>query len=198
AGLLAGRTATTHWEDLEDFASSFPEADVRPDRYVIDGNLFTCGGAAPAFDMMLHLVRARLGAAVAVDAASVFIYDQVRPATDPQPLVSLGRLNARDPRLAQAVRLMESHIAEPLTIAAIALRVGLSTRALELLFRRVLGETPGAYSLRLRLAAARRLVLDTSEPMADIAARTGFYSASAFSRAFSVAFDTPPAKMRRG
>ncbi|MGB3501769.1 MAG: GlxA family transcriptional regulator [Mesorhizobium sp.] len=198
AGLLAGRTATTHWEDLEDFASSFPEADVRPDRYVIDGNVFTCGGAAPAFDMMLHLVRARLGAAVAVDAASVFIYDQVRPATDPQPLVSLGRLNARDPRLARAVRLMESHIAEPLTIAAIALRVGLSTRALELLFRRVLGETPGAYSLRLRLAAARRLVLDTSEPMADIAARTGFSSASAFSRAFSVAFDTPPAKMRRG
>ena len=32
AGLLEGRAATTHWEDMEDFAAAFPSADVRPDR----------------------------------------------------------------------------------------------------------------------------------------------------------------------
>src|SRR6185312_16738405 len=37
AGLLEGRAATTHWEDIEDFAAAFPGSDVRPDRYVIDG-----------------------------------------------------------------------------------------------------------------------------------------------------------------
>jgi len=198
AGLLAGRSATTHWEDLEDFAASFPDADVRPDRYVIDGQVFTSGGASPTFDLMLHLVRARLGPAVALDVASVFIYDQAHAAAEAQPLVSLGRLRARDARLAQAIRLMESHVDQPLTVAAIARRVGLSTRALELLFDRSLGETPGAYALRLRLNAARRLVLDTSEPMADIAARTGFSSASTFSRAFASAFGSPPGRMRRG
>jgi AraC family transcriptional regulator, glycine betaine-responsive activator len=41
-------------------------------------------------------------------------------------------------------------------------------------------------------------VLDTTEPMADIAGRTGFSSAAAFSRAFSHAFGQPPARMRRG
>src|SRR5690606_35843677 len=61
AGLLDGRAATTHWEDFEDFAAAFPDADVRPDRYVIDGPVFTTGGAAPTFDLMLHLVRSRLG-----------------------------------------------------------------------------------------------------------------------------------------
>ena len=198
AGLLAGRSATTHWEDLEDFAASFPDADVRPDRYVIDGQVFTSGGASPTFDLMLHLVRTRLGPAVALDVASVFIYDQAHVAAEAQPLVSLGRLRARDARLAQAIRLMESHVDQPLTVAAIARRVGLSARALELLFQRSLGETPGAYALRLRLNAARRLVLDTSEPMADIAARTGFSSASTFSRAFAAAFGEPPGRMRRG
>ena len=63
---------------------------------------------------MLHLVRSRLGMAVALDVASVFIYDQARAATDAQPLVSLGRLDGYDPRLAQAIRLMESHIDRPL------------------------------------------------------------------------------------
>lgn len=195
-GLLEGRAATTHWEDLEDFAAAFPGADIRPDRYVIDGPVFTAGGASPTFDLMLHLVRSRLGMAVALDVASVFIYDQARMATDAQPLVSLGRIEGYDPRVAQAIRLMESRQDRPLTVAAIARRCGVTARTLEKAFVSAIGEPPGAYSLRLRLNAARRLVLDTSEPMADIAARTGFSSAAAFSRAFSRVFGAPPSRMR--
>lgn len=198
AGLLEGRAATTHWEDMEDFAAAFPGADVRPVRYVIDGPVFTTGGASPTFDLMLHLVRTRLGMAVALDVASVFIYDQARAATDAQPLVSLGRLDGYDPRLAQAIRLMESHVDRPLTIAAIARRVGITARTLESVFGRSIGETPGAYYLRLRLNTARRLVLDTRLAMADIAERSGFASAAGFSRAFSKSFGEAPARMRRG
>lgn len=198
AGLLEGRTATTHWEDLEDFAAAFPGADVRPDRYVIDGPIFTTGGASPTFDLMLHLIRSRLGIAVALDVASVFIYDQTRAATDAQPLVSLGRLDGYDARLAQAIRLMEAHVGQPLTTSAIARRIGVTARTLETIFRRSIGETPGAYYLRLRLNAARRLVLDTRVTMAEIAVRTGFSSAAGFSRAFAKTFGQPPARLRRG
>ncbi|RWH45278.1 GlxA family transcriptional regulator [Mesorhizobium sp.] len=198
AGLLEGRSATTHWEDMEDFSAAFPGVDVRPDRYVIDGPVFTSGGASPTFDLMLHLVRTRLGMAAALDVASVFIYDQTRAATDAQPLVSLGRLDGYDPRLAQAIRLMEAHVDEPLTIDAVAKRAGVTARTLESIFRKSIGETPGAYYLRLRLAAARRLVVDTRIAMADIAGRTGFSSAAAFSRAFSRAFGEAPVRLRRG
>lgn len=197
AGLLEGRSATTHWEDMEDFMAAFPGTDVRPDRYVIDGPVFTSGGASPTFDLMLHLVRSRLGMAVALDVASVFIYDQARAATDAQPLVSLGRLDGYDPRLAQAIRLMEAHIDQPLTISAIAKRAGVTTRTLETIFFRSIGETPGAYYLRLRLNAARRLVVDTRVAMADIGARTGFSSAAVFSRAFSRAFGQAPTRFRQ-
>ena len=195
-GCSKAARATTHWEDMEDFAAAFPGADVRPDRYVIDGPVFTTGGASPTFDLMLHLVRSRLGMAVALDVASVFIYDQARAATDAQPLVSLGRLEGYDPRLAQAIRLMETHIDQPLTVSAIARRAGVTARALEIIFRKSIGETPGAYYLRLRLNAARRLVVDTQVRMAEVAARTGFASAASFSRAFSRAFGTAPIRMR--
>lgn len=198
AGLLEGRSATTHWEDMEEFSTAFPGVDVRPDRYVIDGPVFTSGGASPTFDLMLHLVRTRLGMAAALDVASVFIYDQARAATDAQPLVSLGRLDGYDPRLAQAIRLMEAHVDQPLTIDAVARRAGVTARTLESIFRKSIGETPGAYYLRLRLSAARRLVVDTRIAMADIAGRTGFSSAAAFSRAFSRAFGEAPVRLRRG
>ena len=121
---------------------------------------------------------------------------RITAATDAQPLVSLGRLDGYDPRLAQAIRLMESHIDRPLTIAAIARRCGVTARTLETVFERAIGETPGAYHLRLRLATARRLVLDTREPLAEIAARSGFSSASSFSRAFARAFGKAPSRMR--
>jgi transcriptional regulator GlxA family with amidase domain len=197
AGLLEGRAATTHWEDMEEFSTAFPGVDVRPDRYVIDGPVFTSGGASPTFDLMLHLIRTRLGMAVALDVASVFIYDQARAATDAQPLVSLGRLDGYDPRLAHAIRLMEAHVDQPLTVAALAKRAGVTARTLESIFRKAIGETPGAYYLRLRLGAARRLVIDTRVTMADIAGRTGFSSAAAFSRAFSRAFGEAPVRVRR-
>ena len=63
--------------------------------------------------------------------------------------------------LAQAIRLMEAHVDQPLTIEAIAKRAGVTARTLESIFRKSIGETPGAYYLRLRLGAARRLVVDT-------------------------------------
>jgi len=197
AGLLDGRSATTHWEDLEDFAARFPEVTVRPDRVVVDGRVFTSGGASPTFDLMLHLIRSRFGYPLALEVASVFIYDEAHTPNDAQPLVSLGRLAGYEPRVAAAIRLMESRLDSPLTTAAIARRLGLSARSLEMLFKQALGMGPGTYYLRLRLQAARRLLLDTRLSMQVVAVRSGFGSHSAFSRTFRQHYGFSPSAYRR-
>lgn len=97
-GLLDGKNATTHWEDLEDFSVQFPKINLKPDRFVIDGNVFTTGGASPTFDFMLFLIRKRYGYPLALEVSSTFIYDGVHSATDTQPLVSLGMLENNEPR----------------------------------------------------------------------------------------------------
>jgi transcriptional regulator GlxA family with amidase domain len=183
AGLLDGRGATTHWEDLEDFAARFPQVEVKPDRWVIDGPVFTTGGATPALDCMLSLIRARNGYSAALDVASLYIYEEVNSGADVQPIVSLGRIRHHEPRVADAIRIMETHIDQPLTIAAIARRVGLSARGLEMLFLRFIETSPGAYYLTLRLHTARRLVLNTKLPIAEIAVRSGFSAIASLSRA---------------
>ena len=198
AGLLENRAATTHWEDIEDFRAAFAATHVRPDRYVIDGKVFTTGGASPTFDLMLHLVRSRQGMALALNAASVFIYDQSHAPGEPQPLVSLGRIDERDPRIAAAIRLMESHVDAPLTVAAIAKQVRVSQRTLEQEFSRLIGEPPGRYYLNLRLALARKMVSDTALAMTEIAARTGFSSAATFSRALRAQYGNAPRELRAG
>ena len=195
AGLLDGHRATVHWEDLEDLASAHPEVEVLPDRFVISGPCFTAGGAAPAADLMLHLIRTRHGAALALQVAASFI-TTAREGSEPQitPRAPPARL---DPRVAQTIARMERHLDAPQPSATLAAAVHLSPRRLETLFRQSLGQTPGAYALGLRLAAARRLLADTRHPLAEIALRTGFSSPSTLSRAFRRTFGTAPGALRK-
>ena len=170
------------------------------DRYVIDGARFTTGGASPALDLMLHLIRARHGHALALDVASIFIYDELRAAGDPQPMVSLGRLGWNEPRVAAAIRIMEERIERPIADSARWRRRRGSARGC---WRR---SSPGRSGCRRAtiiarssLNAGRRLVLETQKSMTEIAAQTGFASASAFARSFRGRFGESPraARVRR-
>ena len=195
AGLLNGHRATVHWEDHEDFAAAHPEIDTLPNRFVISQNRFTAGGAAPAADLMLHLFRARHGAALALAVAASFITTAQNgdtPQLSPQPQPT--RL---DPRIAAAITRMEQRLDTPESTAQTAAALNLSPRRYEQLFRENLGLTPGAHNLHLRLATARRMVTDTHHPLADIALRTGFSSASTLSRAFKTQFGASPNSLRR-
>ena len=101
AGLLNGRRATVHWEDLEAFQTRFPDTDVRSDRVVIDGEYATAGGASPMLDLTLELIRKRQGLAVSIEVASIFIYDQSKASDDPQPRLTLGLIEQHDARVSQ-------------------------------------------------------------------------------------------------
>ena len=75
-GLLDGLAVTTHWEDIPDLRSQFPELDVREDVPFVDqGRVVTSGGISAGIGMSLHLVQRVLGAASAVATARQMEYD---------------------------------------------------------------------------------------------------------------------------
>lgn len=194
AGLLNGYKATVHWEDHEDFAAAHPMVDLLPNRFVIDRTRFTAGGAAPAADLMLHLIRARHGPALALQVAASFI-TRAQDGHDPQ--ISPPQTNQRlEPRVAAAIARMEQRLDQPETVASLARALGLSPRRLEQMFNKNLGLSPAAYGLTLRLQAARRMITDTRHPLAEIALRCGFSSASTLSRAFAARFGQAPSRLR--
>jgi len=197
AGIIDNHRVTTHWEDLENFAFAFPQLNLVGERFVIDRNIWTSGGASPSLDMLLHYLRSTQHKSLALDVANVFIYNESKSATDVQAHVSLDRLKRIEPRLALAIEIMESTIEAPESVRQIALRVGISQRSLELLSLKHLASSPSAHYLRLRLQAARKLVLDSNSPMSDIALRCGFNSQSAFSRAFSKRYMRSPVELRK-
>ena len=196
AGILDDFQATTHWEDIDLMAERFPAVRVVQDRFHIDRGRMTCGGAAPAIDMMLHLIAARCGAALAARVAGVFIYD-----TAPDPARAQRRTGPRPNHsgvIQRATQAMEDTLDAPLPLPAIARRAGTSPRALQAQFRARMGTTPQAHYLSLRLTEALRLVRETDRSLTEIALATGFGSASSFSRAFREAHGQSARAIRSG
>jgi transcriptional regulator GlxA family with amidase domain len=194
AGLLDQHRATTHWEDLETFSERFPEVTTQNARFVAHGARWTSGGAVPAIDMMLHLIAQRHGTDLAEKVAGSFIYDSAvspaRPQGRPSPRLEHSPLTAR------AHRIMASRLEDPLSIAALADRLGVSARVLQLQFRAALKQSPRQYYLSLRLEEADRRVTQTDVPLQDIALATGFASQSSFARAYQHRFGAA-ARIRR-
>ncbi|WP_323775581.1 GlxA family transcriptional regulator [Leisingera sp.] len=194
AGLLDGHPATTHWEDLENFAARFPDVDARNDRFTVSEGRLTSGGATPAIEMLLHIISARHGAGFAARVAGLFLYDG--PATEPRPQSRLGS-HKHNALTAKANALMEAALDEPLPLSAIAETLGTSPRSLQQQFRLRLNTTPQDHYLQLRLAEARRLVTDTDLPLMEVAIATGFTSQSSFARAFRTAHGTSARDLRQ-
>ncbi|WP_298836561.1 GlxA family transcriptional regulator [uncultured Roseobacter sp.] len=183
AGVLDGHRATTHWEDLDRFASTFPGVHAENARFVADGKCVTSGGAAPAIEMMLHVIGAQHGPALAARIAGSFIYEP--PPQPARPQQRKGLPAGVSALTARVHAMMEANIEDPLSLARIAREAGLSPRALQMRFQRDLQTTPQAHYLSLRLGEAERLISDTDMAVQDIAVTTGFSSQAAFARAFS-------------
>jgi len=57
AGLLNTKSATTHWEDIDDFHSMFPDVKIKENvRWVDEGPIITAAGISAGIDMSLHLI----------------------------------------------------------------------------------------------------------------------------------------------
>jgi len=79
AGLLQGKSVTTHWEDIADLRALFPEADVQTGtRWVDTGHVITSAGISAGIDMSLQLVARLEGEDLALRTARQMEFDWQR------------------------------------------------------------------------------------------------------------------------
>jgi LacI family transcriptional regulator len=103
----------------------------------------------------------------------------------------------RDAVVSRAVGLMLQRPEGGLSATALAKRIGLSRRALEVRFQRALGHGPATEMRRRRLALVRRLLSDTEFTLEQISERTGFCGAHHLAAQFKRTFGLTPGEHRR-
>lgn len=101
-----------------------------------------------------------------------------------------------DPHVGRALALMHAEPARAWTVEMLAQEAGASRSALAKRFVDLVGEAPIQYLASWRMQLARRLLRESNAGLAELAARVGYESEAAFSRAFRRAVGISPAKWR--
>src|SRR5581483_3814859 len=197
AGLLDKYRASIHWENLSALREEFPRILLNDQLFTIDRDRFTCSGGVAPLDLMLHLVKTKLGARVSQLISEQFIVDRVRNDRDRQYVPLRAQIGVSHETLIRVAQLMEQNIEKPLSLDEIAAATQLSRRQIERLFKRHLNCVPKRYYLQMRLRRARELLLQTSMPIIDITTACGFQSPPHFSRCYRAQFGCPPSAERQ-
>ena len=196
-GLLNGHRCTIHWENILDMHDEFPELIVSSELFELDRDRYTCSGGTAPLDMMLTLVARDHGAELATSISEQFICERIRDSNDRQRIPLRQRFGASQPKLVEAVELMESNIEEPMSLDELARHVGISRRQMERIFQKHLNCVPTRYYLELRLRRARELLLRSPKSIVDVAFSCGFVSAPHFSKCYRDYFGKPPREERQ-
>jgi transcriptional regulator GlxA family with amidase domain len=197
AGLLDGRTATTHWAFCEELGRDFPEITVEPDRiFVRDGNVFTSAGVTAGMDLALALVEADHGVEVARKVARWLVIFVQRPGGQSQ----FSERLAHPVQLDSAMRaVLDEIVADPSgdhSVPRLAKRAALSERHFARVFIAETGTTPARFVERVRVEAARDLLEAGPMSVEPVAEEVGFGSAETMRRAFLRVLGVGPADYR--
>lgn len=198
AGLFDGRKATTHWADLAAL-SEYAAIEVQGDRlHTYDpadpqaAHLFSSAGVTAGIDLALALVEADLGRALALAVAQRLVMFLRRPGGQTQFSPMLAAPSGSVARLAALLEWIPGHLGEDLSIEALAAQAHMTPRTLCRLFSQETGMGPGQYIERVRLEAARNLLLDAQASISTVARLTGFGHPENLRRSFQKHLSVSP------
>ncbi|MEJ6006543.1 helix-turn-helix domain-containing protein [Paucibacter sp. AS339] len=198
AGLLDGRSATTHWAYAQDFAARFPRVRVDADvLYIDEGDILTSAGTAAGIDACLHLLRRQYGAAPANSVARRLVVPPHRQGGQAQFIEQPLPHSARDTRLSAVIEHVRANVAQAHSLDSLAERVLMSRRTFTRRFRQMTGSTVGDWLLAERLARSQQLLEGGGASIEQIAEAAGFGSAVSLRQHFRAAFGVSPSAWRQ-
>jgi transcriptional regulator GlxA family with amidase domain len=197
AGLLDGKTVTTHWQNAPLLAARYPRARVEFDRlYVRDGALVTSAGITAGIDLCLALVAEDHGAQLALSVAKRMVVVAQRQGGQSQFSPYLAAPVDDTSPIAEVQAHVMAHIRESFTVERLARVAGMSARHFGRVFVRETGLTPREFIERARIDAARNLLEGSDLALKAVAYETGFGAPDRMRVVFTKRLGVSPAQYR--
>jgi transcriptional regulator GlxA family with amidase domain len=197
AGLLDGRSATTHWSVTAEFNRRFPGIRLDADRiYVRDGKIWSSAGITAGIDLALAMIGEDLGEDIARRTAQQLVVYHRRPGGQSQfsPLLQMERADGRFGKLWDHVR---THLSDRLGIEELARLSCMSPRNFSRAFKEEVGIAPAKAVERLRVDTARADLESGNPTSQQVAAACGFGNPERMRRSFLRVLGAPPSVLRR-
>jgi AraC-like DNA-binding protein len=165
------------------------------------------GASAPEADWMqstLRLIAAEGrelrpgGEAVITRLSDILVIQAIRSWIAGDPAGQTGWLGAlHDPRIGRAMSLVHRDPSKPWSVASLAQETAMSRSAFAARFTELVGEPVMKYVTRWRMQMAVDWLQEDDAAVAELAARLGYESEAAFSRAFKRSVGISPGASRR-
>jgi len=198
AGVLAGRTVTTHWAYGELLRTRFPELGrVETDRLIIDdADIITAGGVMAWTDLGLKLVDRFLGPTIMVETARYLLIDP--PGREQRYYSTFApRLAHGDAAVLKVQHWLQATGARESSLSVLAAEAGLEERTFLRRFQKATGLTTTEYIQRLRVGKAQELLQFSTAPVDQIAWEVGYADPGAFRNVFRRIVGLTPNEFRR-
>ena len=138
------------------------------------------------------------GEAVITRLGDIVVIQTIRAWMETDPAARTGWLGAlQDPKIGRALTLVHRDPARDWTVASLATELAMSRSAFAARFTDLVGEPAMQYVARWRMQLAVSALEEEHATVGELAARLGYRSEAAFSRAFKRIVGVPPGSVRR-
>ncbi|XBS69248.1 transcriptional regulator FtrA [Acerihabitans sp. KWT182] len=197
AGLLHGKSVTTHWHHARLLAQRYPDTVVLPSAlYVDEGQIITSAGSAAGLDMLLHLVKSDYGHRVANMVAQRLVVPFHREGRL-QQLPRTKAVEKGENRIASLVDWLRVNLALTHTVSSLAKRAMMSERTLQRHFQETMGLPIMQWLALRRLEYAKELLGNGEFSIAKIAEASGHTSEATLRHQFRTHENISPSAFRR-
>ena len=196
AGILDGKSATTHWGFEAEFKQRFPQIELQADQLITrDENIFCAGGGIAWFDLGLHIIERCVDFETAMQTAKAFVIDYRR---DSQLSYSLMRIAKphQDDMVHSIQATIEQDCTISLSIEHLADQYNVSQRTLIRRFNQALAMPPNTYLQAVRIERARKMLEESDNNIDTVMNRVGYEDASSFRRLFKKKTGLTPTEYR--
>ncbi|ARN76200.1 GlxA family transcriptional regulator [Oceanicoccus sagamiensis] len=196
AGLLNGVAATTSWWLSDYFAQRYPQVALDADAICTVAGNRVCGAGTTAYqDVCLSILERYAGKHFARLTAKYMMIDNQRRSQAPYRILSL--IDSDDEVVKQAEGWIRANLSRDFKINEVAHNLAVSPRTLIRRFQYALGETPQAFTQKLRIEKCKVLLETTQLGFGEIVQRCGYNDESAFRRLFKRYCQLSPRDYRR-
>ncbi|MES2742729.1 MAG: helix-turn-helix domain-containing protein [Pseudomonadota bacterium] len=195
AGLLDGRRAVTHWQDVARLRGDHPAVQVQDDAiHIRDGKFYTSAGISAGIDLALSLVEEDLGRAAALSVAKRMVLPLKRAGGQRQFSAELLAQSQPQGVAAQLTEWLRPRLAQRLDIEQMATACALSVRTLHRKLRQEADLTPAQLLARLRLEVACAMLEQPGMSVKQAARRSGHGTEYNLRRAFGARLGVLPSE----
>jgi transcriptional regulator GlxA family with amidase domain len=184
AGLLDGRSCSTHWSAENLFRNTFPEVNLQSDRLITDENgIYTNGGAYSFLNLVIYLVEKYFDRQTAIYCSKIFQIEYDRDSQSAFTMFTGQKLHG-DEMVKKAQAYIESNLHEKISVENLSSLFAVGRRSFDRRFIKATGNTPVEYSQRVKIESAKKTLETSRKTINEVMYDVGYSDVKAFREVF--------------